>query len=262
MPATKAPYKILVVDDEPVVRAASRRLLMAGGFAVLTTGDAESALALMPAEKPDVVVADLKLPGLSGIAFMEVAREIDPRVVVIITTGYSSVEQATASLQHGAFDFLPKPFTFDELLSPVRRACRYLALPEDARDGASAGPPPGYYLLGLHAWAKPEADGTALLGVTEVFHRTLGPIEQITLPGAGDRLRQGGLLTQIATADHLVHAAWSPLSGRVLAVNHEWEQPLRLAGRDLLAEGWIARIQPADLAQEVERLRSSTELSS
>jgi FixJ family two-component response regulator/glycine cleavage system H lipoate-binding protein len=254
MLSTKATYKILVVDDEQVVLDATQRILRADGFPVLTASDAESALALMRTAKPEIVIVDLKLPGISGIEFMEAAREVNPHVVFIVITGYSSVDHAIASLKHGAFDFLPKPFTFDELLSPIHRARRYLQLPENARTLTTDKHLKGYHFLGMHVWAKPDADGTALLGLTKVFQHTMGHVESIALPEVNNQLQQGDRLARLTAEDKWVHVVWSALSGRVLAINRKLAQKAGLINQDPWGDGWLVRISPVNLEQELSHL--------
>jgi len=243
-------YTILIVDDEPVVRAAAQRILSAHGFTTGTAPDAETALALLPASAPDVLVIDLMLPGLSGFALLEQVKTHTPQTAGIVMTGYATVDHAVRALREGAFDFLPKPFTYDELLSPVYRACRYLA-----QQSAGFSPlPPETFLLGLQAWAKPEPDGSALLGLTDIFARTAGRIIQATLPETGAPMQQGGTLARLQADDDLTHDALSALSGQVLAVNPAWQMNPEQAAADPWETGWLVRIRPVDLAEELRRL--------
>ena len=98
--------KILVIDDEQVILDSARRILMAEGFPVLTANDAESALQILKTDPQDIAICDLMLPGLSGFEFLEASQQHDPSLVVIITTGYSTVDNGVDSLKNGAFDFV------------------------------------------------------------------------------------------------------------------------------------------------------------
>lgn len=113
---------ILVVDDEQVILDSAKKILVPEGARVLTALDAETALKVLIAESPDIMITDLVLPGASGMMLLESALAHDPGLVVILTTGYSTVENAVAALKQGAFEFLPKPFTCEELLASVARA--------------------------------------------------------------------------------------------------------------------------------------------
>ena len=98
--------KILVVDDEQVILDSAKKIL-GPDLTVLTAPDAEAASQLLGAEAPDIVISDLVLPGASGMKLLDNALEHDPGLVIILTTGFSTVENAVAALKHGAFDFLP-----------------------------------------------------------------------------------------------------------------------------------------------------------
>lgn len=248
-------HKILIVDDEQVVLRATRRILTAEGYFVQTASDAESALTIMEQDKPDVALVDVKLPGLSGLEFLESVSKDFPRVVVIVTTGYATANYAIAALKGGAFDYLPKPFAFGELLSPIRRACEYLRLPDSERTSLSDLDRTGYYFLGMQAWVKPENGDTAVVGVTDVFQKTIGKVVELLPPRIGDQLRQGGLLARVSTERELVHVALSALSGRVLETNRELELDPTLINKDPMGAGWIARLSPVALEDELTPLR-------
>lgn len=245
------PPRILVVDDEDVIVGAARRLLSADGFDVVAAADAEAGLEALAggAGAVDVALVDLQLPGLSGLDFVERAAAAHPGLAVIVMTGYASVDTAVASLRRGAFDFLPKPFTFDELRSPVRRALRYLARPE------APAAPPGYARLGLHAWTCPEAGGTARLGLTDTFVATAGSVAHLALPEPNDLLWQGGPLARLTAADGLDHVARAPLGGRVVEVNDRLAADPGRVAADPYRAGWLARIRPADAPAELANLR-------
>ena len=113
---------ILVVDDEPVILDAARKILTAEGMSVRTAPDAETALGALTRDSPDILITDLVLPGASGMMLLEAALAHAPDLVVILTSGYSTFQNAGAALKQGAFEFLPKPFTCEELLASVARA--------------------------------------------------------------------------------------------------------------------------------------------
>jgi DNA-binding NtrC family response regulator len=114
--------RILVVDDEPVILDSARKILAPEGLTVLTASDAETALAILKAQAPQILITDLILPGASGMKLLDAALEHDPGLVVVLTTGYTTPDNAAAALKHGAVDFLAKPFTYEELLASVARA--------------------------------------------------------------------------------------------------------------------------------------------
>jgi DNA-binding response OmpR family regulator len=246
-----APYRILVIDDEQVVLDASSRLLSAEGLEVVTALDAETGIELLETSPPDVAVVDLKLPGLSGIEFMEAAHERYPQLRIILTTGVASADQAVAALNHGAFDFLPKPFTYEELMSPVLRACRDASLP--ASGDSDAGVSERLY-LGLQAWALPLADTSIRLGATDRFQQTTGKILEINHPRINEELRQGGPLARVRTADARWHVVLAAAGGRVTEINQSLSARPGLLNDDPEGAAWIAVIQTTELHRDLPNL--------
>src|SRR5437870_248602 len=100
--------RIVVVDDEPDMVESCTRILRRAGYRVLATTDPERALALVESDRPDVLLTDLKMPGLDGMELMRRAHEIDPTLPVIMITAFGSIESAVAAIKAGAFDYLPK----------------------------------------------------------------------------------------------------------------------------------------------------------
>lgn len=245
---------ILVVDDEPVVLDSTRKILDSERLRVLTAPDAETAQRILSAEAPDIVISDLVLPGASGMKLLETASEQDPGLLIVITTGYATVENTVAALKHGAFDFLPKPFTCDELVSCVDRAERAIARRLNLSVRSPGPGRPGDFHLGVQTWARPDRDGTALLGVTELQLQIVEQVQRVELPEVGAELRQGGPLVCLLTADGLAHTVWSPLGGRVVAGNEGLLGGGGSLSRDPGGGAWIARIVPVDLEGELPHL--------
>jgi CheY-like chemotaxis protein len=246
--------KILVIDDEQVILDSARRILTAGGFPVLTANDAESGLQILKTDPQDIAICDLMLPGLSGFEFLEAAQQHDPSLVVIITTGYSTVDNGVDSLKKGAFDFLPKPFSFEELASQVFRASRFAKLPIKLRVQPPSADFTGCHFLGSQTWARSDVDGSWMLGLATMSLQTIDPIESIEFPDVDSKLQQGGLLVRVTTEDGLVHNVWSPLGGKILASNSRLEETPDLPHRDPVTTGWLLRILPANLEQELPAL--------
>src|SRR5690349_24702686 len=105
--------RILVVDDEPDMVENCTRILRRAGYRVLGTGDPERALSMIESERPDVLLTDLKMPGLDGMELMRRARELDAALPVVVITAFGTIESAVAAIKQGAFDYLPKNFSVD-----------------------------------------------------------------------------------------------------------------------------------------------------
>jgi DNA-binding NtrC family response regulator len=126
--------RILVVDDEPDMVENCTRILRRAGYRVLATTDPERALAMVESERPDVLLTDLKMQPLDGMELMRRAHEVDPTLPIIMITAFGSIESAVAAIKAGAFDYLPKNFSVDELTVDVERALRQRALGVENRN--------------------------------------------------------------------------------------------------------------------------------
>lgn len=114
--------KILVVDDEEFLRKELERILGDEGYHVVSAGTGKDALSLVAAEGADLVLLDLNLPDLHGIEILRSIKASDPETLVIVVTGYGSVESAVESIKLGAYDFIKKPFKADAIKLIVRLA--------------------------------------------------------------------------------------------------------------------------------------------
>lgn len=114
--------RILVVDDEPVICRNCSRILTECGYKVETLQSSRMAMERIKAEPFDVVLLDLKMPGVDGMELLHLIKEIDPKIVSIMMTGYSTVETAVEAMRSGAFDYISKPFTPDELSIRIEKA--------------------------------------------------------------------------------------------------------------------------------------------
>jgi len=119
--------RILIVDDDPVVRDSLGKWFESENYEVAVDSDARSALDRLARERPDLALVDIKMPGMDGIELQARMREIDPETPVIIMTGYASVDTAVRALKNGAYDYITKPFDPDELVHLVSRALEHRA---------------------------------------------------------------------------------------------------------------------------------------
>ena len=107
--------KILIIDDEDIVINSCTQILKSGDYNIITAKNGEDGLKLLKQENPDLVFVDLKMPGLSGFEVLDLIHDYDPTIVTIVITGFATVSSAVEAMKKGTFDFLPKPFTPDEL---------------------------------------------------------------------------------------------------------------------------------------------------
>jgi two-component system nitrogen regulation response regulator GlnG len=127
---------ILIVDDEEAVCWALQRALGREGHSVSVTASAEQALALLPRQRPDVVILDVRLPGMDGLTALARIREMTPDLPVIVVTAFGDLPTAVRAVEGGAFDYLAKPFDLQQAIECVNRA-----LLRRPASGANAGAP-------------------------------------------------------------------------------------------------------------------------
>ncbi len=126
----RAPH-VLIVDDERHVRESLSNWFVEDGYEVTTAGSAREALQVLATRDVDVVVTDIRMPGMDGLELQHRIREVRPDVAVILITAYASVATAVQALKEGAWDYLVKPFDPEDLSRVVARACEKLRLQEE-----------------------------------------------------------------------------------------------------------------------------------
>lgn len=118
------PERILVVDDELFVRELLLEFLSSQGYEVSLADSGENAVKIMQTDPMDVVLLDLKMPGINGIETLRQIKRIDANALAIIMTGYPTIESSIEALRHGAYDYVIKPFKLNELKSSIERALK------------------------------------------------------------------------------------------------------------------------------------------
>ncbi len=113
---------ILVVDDELSMREFLKILLEKEGFEVITASEATSAIDLIKKQDFDLILSDIKMPGMGGLTLLEKIKEINSSLPVIMITAYASPENAVIAMKSGAFDYITKPFKVDEILKIIKSA--------------------------------------------------------------------------------------------------------------------------------------------
>jgi two-component system, NtrC family, response regulator PilR len=113
---------ILVVDDEPNIIEVLEIVLVDEGMEVLKSTSGREALAILREKEIDVVISDIKMPDFSGVELLREARQIAPETIFIMITAFASTETAIEALQHGAFDYITKPFRMEDLRTVIHNA--------------------------------------------------------------------------------------------------------------------------------------------
>jgi DNA-binding NtrC family response regulator len=125
--------RILIVDDEANARAALSEILRDDGYATETAADGFKALGKLEEFVPDVILTDLKMPGLDGIAFMEKAKAAAPGAVFVVMTAFGTIQSAVAAVKKGAENYLTKPLDFEALAAVIERAMEKARLLQETR---------------------------------------------------------------------------------------------------------------------------------
>lgn len=158
-------FEVLIVDDDPSIRNRCVQLLHKKGYRVEGISSGDVALAIIRSRTIGLVVADIRMPGLNGLALLEKIKEITPRTEVLMITGYGTVESAVTAIKLGAYDYLTKPFDMDQLLKVVENVSEKYALGEEVR-----------FLRGR---LKAYADGPDMVSVSDKLHRVFELIQKV-----------------------------------------------------------------------------------
>ena len=257
-------YDVLVIDDEPVVLDAVARVCTAHGIAVDAAPDSQTGLHRLHTHRYRLILCDIMMPELDGFQLLErVLKETHDTPIVMIT-GYSTIENAVRSLSSGAIGYLPKPFTEEELVSTVHRGLNFSALLRSGNvdnDGSSRHGtcPDNYYRLGWISWATLEETGAALVGVTDVFLKTVGSVKEIRFFTPHQEIVQGTTCAHIASTTGLLHDVLGPISGKILEINTLLQSDSSVISQDPYGKGWLYRILPSDVGYELKHLTVSGE---
>jgi two-component system, NtrC family, nitrogen regulation response regulator GlnG len=126
------PLNVWLVDDDASIRWVLERALRQGGMAPTAFDHADTALAALRRDRPDVLITDIRMPGRSGLELLTEIRDNQPDLPVIVMTAHSDLDSAVAAYQGGAFEYLPKPFDIDQAVDLVRRAAQQKTRVEEA----------------------------------------------------------------------------------------------------------------------------------
>lgn len=122
---------VVVIDDDYAMRLSCQKILSKMGFRVETFKEGSQGLEGVTTLKPSLVLVDLKMPGISGMDVVARIHEVRPEIVVVVITGYPTIDTAVGAMKCGAYDFLPKPFSPDELRLIVNRGLEHYRLSQE-----------------------------------------------------------------------------------------------------------------------------------
>ncbi len=169
--------KILVVDDEHLIRWSLEQNLKKQGYEVSTAGSGEDALRLLQEETPDLMLLDIQLPGMNGLEVLEKVKELEEDVIVIMVTALGVLETAVKAMQLGAYDYINKPFNLDELAIVIKKALETRELKREVAQ--------------LRAVQPKRFSIDSIIGDSADLQHVLNMVRKIALSDAGTVLIQG-----------------------------------------------------------------------
>lgn len=254
---------ILVIDDEQVIVDAVIKICSLENYSVDSALDVKTAIEKISKNYYPIIICDIMMPDGDGFQILEELHKRNTESVVIMMTGYSTVENAVNSLYKGAIDFIPKPFTVDELLNSIFRANKYQLIKEKQKQFYLQGSrdellyvscPVRYLRLGYSTWMFQEREGSVLIGVCDMFLKTIDSVADIEFMEVDEELAQGISCATIKSHDERQHKILSPVSGRIVEINEALKDNISLIEKDPFFEGWIYRAIPTDLEYEIKHL--------
>ena len=255
--------KILVVDDEQVILDAVSRIASAEGMQVDSEIDATVALKKFSQKEYSLILCDIMMPQMDGFTFLDEIQKRKILTPVIMITGYSTVENAVKSLYKGAIDFVPKPFTFEELNSSINRGIKFYRIQKGVEDAKSRNDkasllyvpgPPKYKRLGNLSWMNLKFEGIAEIGATDLFLETIEELVSIELMNVEEEIVQGDSCANLMTNDELIHHLLAPISGRIIDRNEKLLDDVNLVEKDPYFEGWIYKVIPSNIEYDLKYL--------
>jgi DNA-binding NtrC family response regulator len=136
IPCLKTALKVLIVDDDEVTRKLLKEVLQKAGYAVQLAGSGEEAIQQLSLQKFPIVISDIRMMEMDGMAVLKEVKRIHSQSAVILMTGFGSMEGAIQAIQQGAFDYVSKPFKMDELKAIVARATKHWESLREVREGS------------------------------------------------------------------------------------------------------------------------------
>lgn len=252
-------YDILIIDDEQVVIDSIKLVAKSEGFSVDFVMDASMAIYNISTNRYKIIICDIMMPVMNGFDFLEELRNKDLKIPIIMTTGYATIDNAVRSLNQGAIAFIPKPFTFDEVAAIITRCLNYCDILEKYKTGVTdellfVPCPPKYLRLGYGFWSNKLDDGSVLLGVSDLFVKSIQSSKKIELWDVEAVVNQSLTCAKIMGENDMLHNILSPLSGKIIERNEELINNPVMLEKDPYFTGWLYKIIPNDYNAELKYL--------
>jgi len=247
--------KILVVDDDPVVSLSCKRILGAEGYNIITVDKGKDGIKRINNEEFDLLISDMKLPDINGMEVVKESRIIQPKLDVVIITGYPNLEDAKESVRLGVFEYIEKPFTPDFMRNVAKKVfdnigwiLRQSFIDEfrnyfvPLRDDEN---PVIFYKEGT--WARPLKEEIWEVGCDVRYWLLAAELLYIDIPEGLSTLVAGESFAKVSSTVGETHQLVAPMTGVVKEINNRANEAMSALIRDNLSGGWLlwlARIQP------------------
>ena len=254
----KEKRRILVLDDDPVVTLSCKRILGAEGYSISTVEKGEDALNKLAKEDFDLLISDVRLPDISGMAVLKEARIIKPQTDVVIITGYPTLEDAKESTRLGAAEYIEKPFTPDFMINVAKKVfdkrgwILRQAFIDEFRDYVvplrDKENPVIFYKEGT--WARPVKGGVWEIGCDLRYWLLTGSLMYVDFIKDMDKFKAGEPFARIYTSTGQSNDLLSPMNAELKEINTKANDVMCALLKDHLSEGWLlwlARVVPLDI---------------
>lgn len=247
--------KILVVDDDPVVTLSCKRILGAEGYNIITVDKGKDGIKRINSEEFDLLISDMRLPDINGMEVVKESRIIQPKLDVVIITGYPNLDDAKESVRLGVFEYIEKPFTPDFMRNVAKKIfdkkgwiLRQSFIDEfrdyfvPLRDEEN---PVIFYKEGT--WARPIKEEIWEVGCDVRYWLLGAELLYIDIPEGLSTLVAGESFAKVSSSNGETHELIAPMTGVVKEINHRANEAMSALIRDDLSGGWLlwlARIQP------------------
>jgi len=241
---------VLVVDDEQIVCNSCKKILSEQGHNVQIATSGREALRKVEEDKYDVVITDWKMPEIDGMEVSRIVKKNHPNIVIILITGYPSIESAVKAVRLGVSNYVSKPFDPDELREVLSKS-----LEENKAERENLL----YYQN--YIWAKVLEGGTVKIGLNDLFRQRVGDILYVDLPFNQTGVEYGQLCIRILASDKQIHKLYVPLRGRVIRFNYEINFNADSINQDPFGKGWIVQLEPFNLEEDLKNWSGNISLT-
>jgi CheY-like chemotaxis protein len=247
--------KILVLDDDPVVTLSCKRVLGAEGYNIITVDRGKEALKRVGSEEFDLLISDIRLPDVDGMTVVRETKIVQPKLDVVIITGYPNLEDAKESVRLGVFEYIEKPFTPEFMINVAKKIfdkrgwiLRQSFIDEfrnfitPLRDEEN---PVIYYKEGT--WARPIKGGMWEVGCDVRYWLLTTEFLNIDISQGLTALVAGESFGKVLSSKGETYELLAPMTGVIKEINHRANEAMAALVREDLSGGWLlwlVRIQP------------------